>query len=162
MGTATTRTVSVEQYLSTVYEPDCDYVDGELEDRHVGENEHSKLQRKLIRLLPDSVEIFPEVRIRVSPHRFRVPDVAVYLTEPAEQVFLTPPFLVIEILSPEDRWSRMTRKLDDYVSMGCPNIWVFDPAQAKAYRYDGAVISEVRGEIATTDGKIGIPLSSIF
>jgi Uma2 family endonuclease len=154
--------VSVERYLSSVYESDCDYVDGELEDRNVGEKEHSKILRKLIRLLPDSFEIFPEVRIRVSPNRFRVPDVAVYLTEPAEQVFVTPPFLVIEILSPEDRWSRLTRKLEDYFAMGCPNIWVFDPSQAKAYRYDGSVISEVHGEIDTADGRIGIPLASIF
>jgi Uma2 family endonuclease len=65
----------------------------------VGEKEQRKLQRKLIRLLPDSVEIFPRVRIRISPSRFRVPDIAGYLTEPVEQVFLTPPFLVIEILS---------------------------------------------------------------
>jgi hypothetical protein len=28
--------VSVEEYLSTSYDPDCDYVDGELEDRNVG------------------------------------------------------------------------------------------------------------------------------
>ena len=39
-----TTLVSVEQYLSSVYEPDCDYVDGELEDRNVGEKDHSKLQ----------------------------------------------------------------------------------------------------------------------
>ena len=91
-----------------------------------------------------------------------MPDVAVYLTEPLAQVFVTPPFVVIEILSPQDRWSGMTRKLEDYFALGCPNIWVFDPGQSKAYRYDGTVISEVHGEISTLDRNIRIPLSAIF
>ena len=42
MGVATL--VPVEEYLSTSYDPDCDYVDGELEDRNVGEKGHSKVQ----------------------------------------------------------------------------------------------------------------------
>ena len=29
--------VSVEEYPDTVYEPDCDYFDGELVDRNVGD-----------------------------------------------------------------------------------------------------------------------------
>lgn len=112
--------------------------------------------------MPDSVEIFPEVRIQVSPTRFRVPDIAVYLNEPTEQVFVTPPFLVIEILSPEDRWSRMTRKLEDYFAMGRRNVWIFDPGQSKAYLYDGTVISEIPSEIATSDMSITIQLSALF
>jgi hypothetical protein len=34
---ATVTHVSLDTYLRTVYEPDVDYVDGELEDRHVGD-----------------------------------------------------------------------------------------------------------------------------
>ena len=51
MGTTATGMVSVEQYLSVFMEPECDYVDGELEDRNVGEVEHSKLHGKLILLI---------------------------------------------------------------------------------------------------------------
>ena len=43
--------VSVEEYLHTVYRPDCDYVDGELVDRNVGEKSHAKAQRKIMLLL---------------------------------------------------------------------------------------------------------------
>jgi Uma2 family endonuclease len=158
-----TTLVTVEEYLSTVYEPECDYVDGELEDRNVGEKDHSKIQRKLVRLLPDSVAVFPEIRIRVSETRFRVPDVAVYLAEPDEQVFTTPPYLVIEILSPEDRWSRMIRKLDDYAHMGCVNIWIFDPSQFKAYRYESALMAEVQEPAITTfDRRITITLADVW
>ena len=92
-------TISVEEYLSSVYEPECDYVDGQLEDRNAGEKDHSKLQFRIQMLLsriPGHLQIFPAVRIRVSPTRFK------------------------------DRWSRMTQKLDDYSLMGCPNIWVLE------------------------------------
>jgi hypothetical protein len=40
--------ISVEEYLRTSYRPDCDYVDGEVLERNVGERDHSKLQREFI------------------------------------------------------------------------------------------------------------------
>lgn len=138
-------------------------MDGQLEDRNVGERNHSKLQCKIQILLSrtTNLSIFPAVRVRVSANRVRVPDIAVYLTEPAKQVFVTPPYLVIEILSPEDRWSRMLSKLEDYLGMGCQNIWVFDPAQ-KAYRFDGNAVHEVHDEITTTDFSIRVKLSDLW
>lgn len=36
--------ISVEQYLATGYRPDCDYVDRRIEERHLGELDHSSLQ----------------------------------------------------------------------------------------------------------------------
>jgi Uma2 family endonuclease len=98
----------------------------------------------------------------VAPTRFRVPDVAVYLTEPAEQVFTTPPCLVIEILSPEDRWSRLTRKLEDYFAMGRPNIWILDPARSKANRHEGDAVCEVHDAFSTTGFRITVPLLAIW
>jgi Uma2 family endonuclease len=159
-----TTLVSVQEYLSSVYEPECDYVDGKIEDRNVGEKDHSKLQFKIQILLSrvPGISIFPEVRIRVAPTRFRVPDVAMYLAEPAEQVFTTPPYLVIEILSPEDRWSRLTRKLEDYLAMGCPNIWILDPVRSKAYRYEGDAVCEVHDAFSTTDSRITVQLVHIW
>ncbi len=50
---ATTQ-VSLEEYLRTDYEPDCDYVDGELEERNVGEKEHSAVQAFFIKWLADT------------------------------------------------------------------------------------------------------------
>jgi len=132
--------------------------------RIAGEKDHSKLQFKVQMLLSRvaGISIFPEVRIRVAPTRYRAPDVAVYLTEPSEQVFTTPPFLVVEILSPEDRWSRLTRKLEDYFAMGCPNIWILDPVQSKAYRYEGEAVCEVHNAFRSTDSRIILQLPDIW
>ncbi len=154
----------MDEYLSSVYEPECDYVDGEIEDRNVGEKDHSKLQFRIQIMLSrvPGIAIFPEVHIRVSPTRFRVPDIAVYLAEPAEQVFTTPPFLVVEILSPEDRWSRLTRKLEDYFAMGCRNIWILDPVRSKAYRYEGEAVIDVHDAFRTTDSSVEMRVSDIW
>jgi hypothetical protein len=39
--------VSLSEYLATIYRPDCEYVDGELLERNVGEWDHSRLQALL-------------------------------------------------------------------------------------------------------------------
>lgn len=37
-------TLTIEEYLQTSYDPDCEYIDGELEERNVGKWEHARLQ----------------------------------------------------------------------------------------------------------------------
>jgi hypothetical protein len=41
---ATRVLISVEEYLASAYQPDCDYVDGELLERNTGERDHAWLQ----------------------------------------------------------------------------------------------------------------------
>ena len=140
---ATTR-VPVAEYLSTVYRPDMDYVDGVLEDRNVGEKPHSRLQGQLIyRLMSSGFQFtYPELRLQVSPTRYRIPDVCVYLEEPKEDVPTVPPALAIEILSPEDRMSQIHEKLDDYRRMGCPCVWIIDPARKRGFESVGTAFNE--------------------
>ncbi len=135
---ATTQ-VSLDEYLRTDYEPDCDYVDGELEERNLGEQEHSLTQAFFIKWLAKheddwKLEACPEIRMRVSRGRVRVADIAVLpLNLSFEAVLTTPPVAIIEVLSPEDRVSRYQQRLDDYRAMGVANVWVIDPMRRKAY-----------------------------
>ena len=39
--------ISVEDYLASAYEPDCDFVDGHIEERNVGEVTHARLQLRI-------------------------------------------------------------------------------------------------------------------
>jgi hypothetical protein len=39
--------ISLEEYLHTDYEPDCDYVDGVIEERNVGGRRHSRTLARL-------------------------------------------------------------------------------------------------------------------
>jgi hypothetical protein len=39
-----TTTIPVSEYLVTTYRPDCDYVDGEVQERNLGEYDHARIQ----------------------------------------------------------------------------------------------------------------------
>jgi Uma2 family endonuclease len=82
--------------------------------------------------------------------------------EPEEEVFTHPPFLCIEILSPEDRASRVEHKIADYLAFGVPNIWVIDPWNRRAFVYTQNGMREVREGLETENPKIGIPLAEVF
>ena len=62
--------VPVEEYLRTSYDPDMDYVDGVLVERHVGERGHGRLQlltgADLARREQGRFQGYTEQRIRVS------------------------------------------------------------------------------------------------
>ncbi|MEO8097200.1 MAG: Uma2 family endonuclease [Acidobacteriota bacterium] len=165
-----TRTpISVQEYLSTAYSPDCDYVDGEVRERNLGEFDHSRLQKKLILYFGNrekqwGIEVVPEQRVQVSATRFRIPDVCVVLGEPDEQIFRKPPFLCIEILSPEDRMSRMRERVADYLKMGVPYVWVLDPESRSAFQITPAEgWREVKdGIMRTQNPALDVPLSEMF
>jgi Uma2 family endonuclease len=130
---ATTTYLSVEDYLSMDSEPDCEYIDGQIEERPMPEYDHSNWQSALILFFSEhgktwNVRSRAELRVRVSPTRFRVPDITVLSrSAPREQIVVTPPLAVFEILSPENRMSSMMKKFADYERMGIPGIWVIDP-----------------------------------
>ena len=139
MAVQSAALVSVEEYLSSSYEPDCDYVDGVLEERNLGEFDHNRLQLEIGRYLGNrarqwNVWVVPEQRIRVRPRRFRVPDLCVILRDQEiEQIITKPPLVCIEILSPEDRWPRVEKRIDDFLSMGVERVWVFDPQKRQVF-----------------------------
>lgn len=140
-----TTAVGIEEYLASSYEPDMDFVDGVLEDRNVGEFDHGDLQGQVIYLLKQAGFRFtvPELRLRVSATRCRVPDVCVYLEKPTQAVPAAPPALTVEVLSPDDRMSRVMARLKDYIAMGCPCVWLLDPQLKEAYIYDGVTSRRV-------------------
>ena len=133
--------LSIDEYLRTIYRPDCDFVDGEIEERNVGERDHNRIQLLVAAWFLSherewNIESIPEQRTRVSKNRVRIPDVCLVSRDiPVEQVIITPPLLCIEVFSPEDRLSRITKRLDDFAQMGVSNLWIIDPAQRIGYVY---------------------------
>ncbi len=128
--------VTVEEYLSTSYEPECEFVDGRLEDRHAGFKTHSRaLANSLIWLFEAAglYAVLPILRIRVSPTCVRVADVCVLRKDMDDEVPETPPMLWVEILSPDDRFGTFQRKLDELLRFGVPTIWIIDPYEKQAW-----------------------------
>ncbi|MGI8772824.1 MAG: Uma2 family endonuclease [Acidobacteriaceae bacterium] len=136
---ATATTIPVETYLHSTYHPDCDFVDGEVRERTVGEKDHARLQKLLLLFFAGiedqaRISVYPELRTQVSPTRYRVPDITVLEADaPDEQVITHPPLIVIEILSPEDTFARVRERIEDYLAFGIPHIWIVDPRDRMGY-----------------------------
>ncbi len=164
----TLASITIDQYLRSTYDPDCEYVDGEVLERNMGERDHSELQRELIYFFRNrrqqwNVFVFPEQRVQVSPTRFRVPDLCLYVGQkPTDQVFRTPPFICIEILSPEDRIARLQDKIDDYLRFGVPYGWVINPRNRRAWIHTKEGSREAEGVLRTENPSFDISLAEVF
>jgi Uma2 family endonuclease len=161
--------VSVEEYLHTSYSPDCEYLEGKILERNLGEQDHSNMQMTLSAYIFNrrhewGVHVYPEQRVQVRRDRFRVPDICVVAGErPPEQIFIRPPLLCIEILSPEDRMSEILERVSDYLAFGVRYVWVLDPRTRRAHIYRGDGVHEMKdGMLWTSDPEILVPLDQLF
>jgi Uma2 family endonuclease len=165
--------VPLEEYLRTAYRPDCDYIDGVVEERNVGENDHAYWQREILFYLRTrerelGIYVIQEQRVQIGPSRFRVPDISVMLGgRPTEPIFTTPPLICIEVLSPEDRFSRLQQRIDDYLRFGVRQVWVVDPKTKRGWIHDLGGSREVRDGVLRFEGErdapeISVPLKELF
>jgi Uma2 family endonuclease len=157
--TAQVTRVPLEVYLSNAYEPDAEYVDGVIEERPMGEFEHSSWQHAIELWFAQhakewEIRVRPELRIQVSAGNFRVPDVTVLDRNlPIEQVITHPPIAVFEILSPEDTVTRMMTKLTEYERMGIQTILVLDP-NGKHFRFANGALEPLPSAVFDLPGSI--------
>src|SRR5438046_7420725 len=111
--------VTLTEYLNTSYEPECEYLDGELVELNVGKKRHARLQTALgayfyNRRQAWGIDVLTEQRVRVRERRYRVPDLCVTLgRDESEEILTSPPLIWIEILSPEDRPILVKTKVRD-------------------------------------------------
>jgi Uma2 family endonuclease len=162
-------TMPEEQYLRTVFRPDCDFVDGRIEERNVGEFEHSRVQHMLDRIFGNhekewSIVTNPECRLQVAPQRYRVPDVMILPRgRKYSRVIRETPLLCIEVLSPEDTWTRIRERLDDYLAMGVEHVWCFEPDAREVRRYTAEGFVKVTEPELTVPGTpISVSLAEVF
>jgi Uma2 family endonuclease len=115
--------IQLEESLNTDYEPDCDYVDGTLEERNVGGRRHSRTQARLAVWLR-SKELEHEALIaqdvKVSPSRIRIPDICLVDKSDRDEIVERPPALWVEVLSHEDSWSKIPAKSMTLCTSECP------------------------------------------
>jgi Uma2 family endonuclease len=155
IAVATSTQISLEEYLHTSYEPDAEYVDGEIEERNVGEWDHNKVQGFVWLWFVENskkwrIRSAIEQRTLLHPRRVRIPDVSVFRRDlPIEQVFTYPQLIAIEVLSPEDRQSRVQQRIQDFIDFGVENIWVIDPKNRTGWDCsDGNWTRKERFEVA--------------
>jgi Uma2 family endonuclease len=158
--------VSFADYLSNPGEPECDYVDGLLVDRHAGEPTHGRGIATTCFLLAKfkSLTVLTILTLKISDTRYRVVDVCAYAGDvPDDERYPSkPPFICVEVLSPGDGLSYMVEKLTDYLKMGVPNVWVIDPYQQWAASFDSTGLHFAHEVLSTRNPDVALPLAAVF
>jgi|ERR1035438_3553651 Uma2 family endonuclease len=102
---------------------------------------HSLLQFVLMKIFRDwGMTAGAEVRIKLSQEKQPLPDVI--SDERLQHPYPTKPFAIaVEILSPDDKMQRILRKCRFYAEQGIGYIYVFDPEDRTAQRWNAVSAS---------------------
>lgn len=103
---------------------------------HVRQHTGFVVQRKLGHVMVGEGGVYTKRK----PDTVRGIDVAFIsherLAQVKSQTYLdVAPELIVEVLSPNDRWSNMTDKLEEYFAIGVKLVWVADPRKTYIYVY---------------------------
>ncbi len=163
------RPVSIQEYLAMEFEHDCEYVDGRIEERDLGEFEHAYVQGILITLFNNHREdwgvfALPEQRVQTQNTHFRVPDITILREGTKREAILThPPLLVIEVQSSDIPLRKTEVKAGEYLAFGIEHVWVVDPYARVAYRGTPAGLELVRsGELEVPGTPIRVSAGELF
>lgn len=160
--------ISLDEYLNTSYEPECEYVDGELVPKAMPTKDHARLQFHITRLLyryeqAGLCQITTEQSVRVRETAVLVPDVCLLQPDNDEHgVVRQPALLCIEVLSPSDRFTYTIRKCREYLEWGVPACWIFDPIEKQAWFYDAAGLHPAPADGVLRLGEIELRLAELW
>jgi Uma2 family endonuclease len=179
--------MTVDQYwsfcqLSENQGRPTELIRGEVVDVSRGNLLHGRLCSRLSHLLEKYAEAagngYPaanDTGVVLDEHAGTVvgPDVAYYLDDAETAADIPPkwgdrlPALVVEVLSPNDRPSRVNAKVADYLASGVPAVWVVDPEEEAVTVYlPGQNLSVIprSGSVSGPDGLPGlsVPVAEIF
>lgn len=125
-------------------------------------------ERKLGDVMVGEVGIYTER----NPDSVRAADVLFISQERRKHVESTSfldvaPELIVEIMSPENTWEEMRRKIEEYFEIGVETVWVVEPANRAVQVYGGIDDVETLTEADVLEGDglldgLTIPLASIF
>jgi Uma2 family endonuclease len=164
---ATKTQIRSEDYLRMTFEHDAEFVHGEIVERGMPDLTHGRLQGLIViefgKLTP-TYPLYPcvEVRMKVAPGVYRIPDVAVFAGKlPEQPVPDKPPLIVVEILSKDDRHVDLIQKLEEYREWGVPHIWVIDPLTKRFSMYTELGLQNV-SSLSLTEYPIQLTPAELF
>ena len=92
-----------------------------------------------------------------------MPDVCLTLSRPEGRIITSPPFLVVEVLSPDDRVEDIEEKIADYLEFGVKYVWVVSPRTRRGRVHTSEGSHEAKGGVLRThDPEIELPLLEMF
>ncbi|OAB58836.1 hypothetical protein AY600_09135 [Phormidium willei BDU 130791] len=143
ISTTRNKSISLDEFLrQPETKPGCEYIDGEIQEKPVPKGKHSLLQTRLSARInqisePSKLEFaLTELRCTFAECSL-VPDIAVFywqnipLDEDGEiaNQFDKPPDWTIEILSPEQRQTRVICNILFCLNAGTELGWLIDPQE---------------------------------
>jgi Uma2 family endonuclease len=164
--------MSVEEYLATSFpDGDREYLDGIVVERNLGTNPHSALQAVLVEYLSSrarslGLAVRPECRTKVNAARYRVPDILVVARpfNTVRGVIVDAPFLIVEILSPDDRVSDTVKRYRDYEALGVRHIVQLDPVDRTTFSFEGGALAprDLEGFEVPGRGRLAFNVRELF
>jgi Uma2 family endonuclease len=176
-----TKLITGEELLAMGDIGPCELIDGRIVKMSPTGGKHSFIEYRLGRKLGEFVEarklgwVFVGevgIYIRRNPDRIRAADVAVVSKQhlpsyPEDNFLQVTPELAVEIISPNDTWAMMRRKLEDYFSIGVGRVWVVEPENRAIVVYRSLTESQVLNEADVLKGEgplegFILPVASLF
>ncbi|MBO0348386.1 Uma2 family endonuclease [Phormidium pseudopriestleyi FRX01] len=143
------KSLTLEEFLKLPEtEPASEYIEGKIIQKPMPQGEHSTIQAELVIAItavvkpPKIARAFPELRCIFDGCTI-VPDIAVFTWEriPRKEnggvanVFNDSPDWMIEILSPEQRVTKVTKKILQTLKHGTQMGWLIDPSEQTIFVY---------------------------
>ena len=155
------KPITLEAFLKLPEtKPASEYIDAEIIQKPMPQGKHSRLQDKLVKVINAAVEpkkvacAFPELRCTFDGTSI-VPDIAVFTWEriPTDKngeianVFPLVPDWIVEILSPGQRLTKVTKKILRSLKNGAEMGWLIDPEDKGVFIYQPKQEVEVLDEL---------------
>jgi len=149
MTQAPTKGLMLSEFLALPEtKPACEYVNGQIIQKPMPQGEHSVLQGELIVAINGSLKpnqlgrAFPELRCTFGD-RSIVPDISVFKANRIPRLesgriankFESAPDWVIEILSPDQTETRVTKNILHCLDHGTEMGWLIDPVDQSVLAY---------------------------
>lgn len=159
----------------------CELIDGRIVSMSPTGEEHSAIEfvlggallgfvreRGLGRVLGGEVGIYT----RRNPDRVRGADVA-FISKarssgtPRKGFLETAPELVVEIMSPENRWEDMQQKIEEYFAIGVDRVWIVEPDNrvVRVYRSISEMVRLGEEDVLRGEGQLDgfqVPVRALF
>lgn len=159
----------------------CELVDGRIVPMTPTGDEHGTIEFRLGARLVQFVDLRGTARVvggevgiytRRNPDRVRGADIAVISKgrlpgEPRKGFLDVAPELVVEIMSPDDRWQDVRQKIGEYFTIGVDRVWIVEPENRSVLVFTSPTESRQVGENDDLKGEgplegFSIRVSDIF
>lgn len=107
-----------------------------------------QVDRKLVRILGSNLGLM----ISREPLTCRSPDLVVFWRDQMaiqDGLYYSPPGLIVEVISPSENHKRKMEKIEDYGSIGVPEVWLVSPSERSVEVWRFAEGKLVRSASAT-------------